>query len=133
MLQSRFSFLAFDPMSWNEWQFQYLSDIRVNHELRSVKNPKTGILLTDEDTQVFLPHYEKKGNWRYGKPKKLKLGKRLIVVRSPAVRYKGKYLLLDSVHRVTQLEPKMLILDWVEIKESQRKLVTDLITDFWDE
>jgi len=131
MIQPIFDLLAFEPFSWQEWKFRYFSDIRTNHELSSLKDPKTGLLIAGEDTEMYIPHY-KKGNWRYGVPKQVYTGKTPVLLRAPAVKYNGKYLLLDNVHRVSLLHPAFLLLDWVEVKPKERKYVTDLIGDFWD-
>lgn len=130
-MQTKFTVIPFEQMSWPEWKAYYFSDIRVNHELGTLKNPKTGIILADADTEIYIPWY-KKGGWRYGEPKKITPGNNLILLRCAAVKYKGKFLALDSIHRLTMLKPAMIVIDWVEVKESQRKYVTDLITDFWD-
>lgn len=130
-MQTKFTVIPFEKMSWPEWKAYYFSDIRANHQLGILKNPKTGIALATPETEIFLPWY-KKGDWRYGIPKKLTPGNNLILLRVAAVKYKGHFLAMDSIHRLTNLKPAIIVIDWVEVKESERKYVTDLITDFWD-
>ncbi len=125
-------FFDFQPMDWNTFQATYKKDIRVNWEPEGLKNPKTGLELATQDTEIYVPHYHK-GNWRYGAPQLVPLGSRLVLVRIPAVRYKNKYMLLDGYHRTTQLSPRLILLDYVEVKEKERKYITDLISDFWED
>ena len=124
-------FFDFQPMDWNAFQATYRKDIRVNWEPEGLKKPKTGIHLADEDTEIYVPHY-KKGGWRYGTPQQVPLGTSLKLVRIPAVRFKNRYMILDGYHRVTQLSPRIILLDYVEVKEQERKYITDLISDWWE-
>ena len=130
-IQPNFTFMDFKPMSWREWKLHYFPSLRVSHALDRLKKVKCELLLVDNDTEIYLPWY-KKGDWRYGEPKRIKLGERIALLRIPAVKYKGKYLILDRCHRFTELKPKIVLLDYIKIPESKRKLVTDLISDFWD-
>lgn len=129
---SKIPFLSFEPLAdFNAWKAAYGQDIRVDLEYNILKNSKVGLMLADDNTAIHVPRY-KKGDWRYGIPERVPLGKELKLLRLPAARYKDKYLLLDGYHRMTELLPKLVLLDYIIIEEKVRKYVTDLCSDWWD-
>lgn len=125
-----FDALEFSKMTYKEYLRTYKTSIRCSVEFENIKHPKMGITLLDDDRDnLYFPWYKDKGSWRKGTPIQIKEGKNLIVVRVPAVKLQGfnKYLLLDGCHRVSQLKPKVIILDWFEVTKDNYMYVTDLL------
>ena len=101
--------------------------------------------------------------WMDGKPVKWELGKNLVMLRLPAIKIlkwsdyfhdknyadkqgkekeiqykasrKGKwvYLVPDGCHRLTELKPSLVILDWVQIREDDKRYFYDFYNEFWRE
>ena len=110
---------------------------------------------------IYLPWYtEKNGKkaksetgWMDGKPVKVKLdfnisrnSKDLVLLRLPAIKvpiyaddYHKKikcdccktFFVLDGCHRLTELKPRLIILDWIELKDNDVRYIVDFYNEFW--
>ena len=125
-----FDVIAFKPLTWASWKARYLPRIRISHALERIKQAKCGLLLADEATEMYYPWY-KGGDWRDGKPKRAKIGKRWYLVRLPAVKVGTRYLVLDGCHRLKVLRPRLVLLDYVILRKGDEELVTDLMNKVW--
>lgn len=129
-MQTIFDLIHFKKLNFKEWKFRYLSDIRIGILWKNLKDVNVGILLV-KNHQIYLPKYGKDKSWMNGKPIKVNEGKRLILVRLPAIRIKNKYLILDGYHRLKNLKPKLIILDYLRLSQSQYRYIIDLYNEYW--
>ena len=123
-----FSLISFKKLSWKLFKKIYLSSIRVNSDVAKITPVKLEVILADDKMKLFGVWYSK-GSWRDGKQKKLKIGSKNILVRLPAFRIKGSdnILVVDGMHRVADLKPKMIVLDLVTIRKSDAIFINDMI------
>ena len=118
--------------SWKEWRKRYKHWIRTMFEpsKKLRRTPKVGLLLASSTTKMYLPHY-KHGGWQDGIPVQIKNGSNLVLVRLPAVKIGDRFLLLDGVHRMKELKPAMVLLDWVEYAKGDETCWLDLFNSQW--
>ena len=127
--QIKFSVLDFCPLTWKEWKVWYKSDIRVSVRWEKLKKAKVGLALADAGTVMFLPWYAGGANWLDDKPPlRAHVGNKDCIVRVPALKLKKGYLILDGCHRITELKPKLIYLDWIE---ADKRCFVDLRSLFW--
>lgn len=128
------------PRTYADWLAKYKSHIRCMvwwDELNKPK-PRVGRRYVDISDFVWLPQCTEKGEWRRKEPNqpvalehwKFK-GDRIVI--APALVTRKGYLLLDGVHRVTELEPRLLVLDWIQVKKEQLTSIADTIGAWWHE
>jgi len=129
-MQTIFDLIHFEKLSFKEWKFRYISDIRISAKWKNITNVSTGILLVDNQ-QIYLPKYGKGKNWMDGEPIKISSGHHLILVRLPAIQIGDKYLILDGCHRLKTLKPKLVILDYLKISQDQYRYIVDLYSEYW--
>lgn len=115
---SRARLWNFTPFrTFREWLAEYRSDIRVSVDwdlLCAGRHPKVyqAVDTFPDGGKVQLPWY-KKGSWRDGEREIASCGDEPFAVRVPAVELPvhGGVLVLDGCHRITQLQPSIIVLD----------------------
>ena len=122
--------LSFKALSWAEWKAEYLQYIRADLKVDKIRKIDVGVILVGENTSVYVVKYPK-GSWHDSAPQCVKVGPNLYLVRLPAVKVGTKYLILDGVHRLEWLQPRLIILDFIEPRVKDRCYFTDLFGPFW--
>lgn len=117
--------LLFKKMDWNEFKLTYKKDVRVIFFWDKIKNPKTGITFADQSTDIFLPKYTN-GDWTDGEPISVVMGKGGALVRIPAIKVREGYFVLDGVHRLLELKPRYIVIDWIELSEKDKRYSVDV-------
>jgi len=130
--------IQFSKLDWEDWKLQYLNNIRLIAVIKKFKNIETGIFSAEKDTKMYIPRYgENKSSFWISclskKPQKIKLGKNLALVRLPAIKIKDCFFILDGVHRLLEIKPKFIILDYIQLSKNQCKNVLDLHNTYWTE
>ena len=125
-----FDILQFKKLNRKEYEKVYRGQIRTSIIFNKIKNVKTGIkVYSDKEDIIYLCKY-KKGDWRDGKPVKYerKINKNIAVVRVPAINIKDTniYVTLDGNHRLTEVNPSYIIMDYMVIDKSNFMYVTEL-------
>lgn len=118
--------LDLSPMTWLQWKVSYLPGIRVCHALTRLKNPKPQAHVATSKSKIRYPWY-KKGDWMDGRYRMFELGKSPVLWRGPAILYEGTFLILDGCHRLSDLKPSMVVLDYLKISKREKVYVVDLL------
>lgn len=119
-----FDSLLFSSMSLRDWKRRYGGSIRISCSLKRIKKAVSGLCLATKQTKMYLVHYDN-GDWRDGKPKKVKIGIAPMLIRVPAIKIGDIFLLIDGCHRMKN-SPMFVVLDYLDLPESERKYITDL-------
>jgi len=120
MIQTKFDIIDFSSLTAAQWRKRYKSDIRVSVKWDRVKIKQCGIIKADKKTKILLPWYGKNRSWMDGSPKKIKIGTDLRLIRIPALKIcKDDFLVLDGCHRLTELNPSIVIIDWITTKDTR--------------
>lgn len=122
--------LVFESMTLDQWRGTYQSTIRIIICWEKVKVTNLGVDLLCKNKEIFIPNY-KDGDWRDGKPNKITPGKKLALVRLPALKIEKDFFCFDGYHRMTQLKPRMVILDWIEVSKKSYVYFTDMLNPYW--
>ena len=131
MIQTLFDVMDFEPLTWADWKFRYQRHIRVWCEPERMKyEPKVGLMVAMPYHRIYLPWYER-GGWQDGKPRFVKPGLSPRMIRIPVVLAGGKILALDGAHRLTQLDPAIVLMDSVEPDKRDLKFFTDMHNPHW--
>lgn len=124
--------VSYPKLDWIQWQAIYRGHIRcvVDWEMLVGYTPTIGRkwwLDNSDKIEVFYPWYTK-GNWRYGLPKKVSLGNNDVIVSIPVVQFDNskKFLVLDGCHRIRDLKPRIIVLDYISVKKEKLCAFTDL-------
>lgn len=134
------------PVDYKAWQARYRKHIRCMIWWDELKKPEPKVgrsyfLAPFRSDPIYAPAFEGKGEWRTRKPNKPVevhytsfKGQRLI--RAPALSVTNKqrfcgYLLLDGYHRIKELEPRLIVLDWIKIHPDQLCSIADTIGAWW--
>lgn len=125
-----FDYIEFKGINYQQWKQRYKSSIRISIELGKIKRPKTGFLVADEKTNLKLCWY-KKGNYRDGEIKKASIGNKNVLIRIPAIKINDEYLVIDGCHRLTQLKPRFILIDYIEPKKEDLRYISDCFNDYW--
>ena len=117
---------------WNEWKTRYKPWIRVLKESskRLRRTPKVGLLVVDNKTKMFLPHYLS-GGWQDGRPMLMSVGNHPALIRIPAVKLRERYLILDGIHRLMEFRPAFVLLDYVEFLGTDAHYWLDTYNVYW--
>ena len=128
MIQPAVDLWEFAPLTWKQWLTRYRHSIRVSLVTSRIKQPMVGLLLADKTTELYISRFEKDKDWRDGKrPEKYAIGNRMMLVRLPALALSPKrFFIFDGHHRLTELKPRIILLDWICVKPSEYCYVTDL-------
>lgn len=121
------------PNSIQEWVSLYKKDIRVIIHWEDLV--KSTIKLSCDwhlGPQKPLPGvyfpWAITGHWMKGaKLKPVTLGNNNIIVRAPAVHYGIRTILLDGCHRISQLQPKLVLLDTIHCDSKTKHCFADLL------
>lgn len=117
---------------WDEWRTRYQRWIRTMREpskrLKSV--PSVGLIVATPKTQIYLPAYTD-GGWQDGKPVRASIGTNPVLIRIPALKIRERYLLLDGVHRLTDLKPAFVLIDYAEFTASDMTYWMDTFNVYW--
>lgn len=128
-VETLFDVMDFQPLSWADWKKRYRRHIRVSCEPDRVKHtPKVGLSVASSD--IWMTWYDK-GGWQDGVPRKVSIGTETRLIRIPVLRVKGRLLALDGMHRLTELRPAMVLMDWIEPRVSDLIYFTDMHNTYW--
>lgn len=121
--------MDFAPLSWEEWATRYKRHIRVFAQTARLKHkPKVGLSVASGP--IYIPWYDT-GDWIDGKPKSVTVGTTTRLVRLPALSVGGRFLVLDGVHRLTELRPAFVLLDWIKPVKSDLVYFLDMHNPTW--
>lgn len=125
--------LPFRVMTWPEWKRAYRQRIRVNSWISGFKKMVTEIHVATPATKLVLPWYDKRKSEDHfsGNAREVRIGAEPILIRIPAVRFKNWFLIVDGCHRLTELEPGLVILDCIVPTKRQRRGIGDMQHDWW--
>lgn len=121
-------FTKINPLSFDDWKYQYKRDVRVIcfPDKLSDRKVKTKII-TDKRIKIYLPKYTD-GDFFDGNPVKATVGKGNYIVRIPAILTKDRRLIaLDGVNRIETFKPKVIIVDYINISWEEEKYFADLL------
>lgn len=121
---------AFTKHTWESWKLTYLPQIKPIFKYSKIKNPILGIKIATKKDKLYSPWYDKGGLLK-GKPKQVKTGGSMVICSIPCVKVKNRYLILDYNHRLTDLKPWAIILDYIQLKPHQYKYVKDFDNKYW--
>ena len=123
-----FDIMQFSPMTWKTFQQRYISSIRVSSDIKRIRPVSIQLIQAAKQTPLFSVWYNQ-GDWREGSQRCLHVGENFALVRIPAVKLVGekRILVLDGMHRITQLHPRIILLDLITIKRSDAIYINDLI------
>lgn len=127
-----FDLLQFHPLTWKGFLRRYVGAIQPTVLWWKIKNPRVGLHLLGQEELLALPWY-KDGDWRDGQPRLVKPGSALAVARIPAVLWKGTFVALDGCHRLSEVKPAVVLIDYFVPRERERVYVTDLFNRFMAE
>ncbi len=127
-MQTKFDLIDFTPFSFKEWKKRYQSDIRTAVKWDGIKRGKCGLIVANKDTKMYLPWYNGK-HWMDGEPQRVEIGNKLRLVRLPALKVKDEYLILDGCHRMTELKPMLVLLDWLETPNM--RYFVEMRNEYW--
>lgn len=121
-----FDVIRMKSLTWKQFMRRYSGSIRANtSNWRKINSPEMGLCLVDSNTKLNLIWY-KGGDWRDGKPIKWRIGTEHCIVRIPAVLVDGVFVVLDGCHRLTELKPSVVFVDWFRPSKKERVYLTDL-------
>lgn len=122
--------LEFEPYSsMTEWFKRYGSSVRVKANVAGW-TPYCGMEIMTHKTEAWLPWY-RGGDYTNGKPVRAKLGKAPAICRLPAVKLCGRFLLLDGCHRLVQVKPRFILLDYLKAEKKDAWRFQDFGNPFW--
>lgn len=125
-----FDVIKFKPITWAGFKKRYSSSIRISSELNKIKPLSVDLMIADKHMNLYGVWYDN-GNWRNGENKIINIGDNYTIVRIPAFRIEkdNNFLIVDGMHRATQLKPMFILMDVVSIKNSDKVYINDMI--FW--
>jgi hypothetical protein len=132
------------PGDYKAWQAQYRKHIRcmIWWKELSEPTPELGRSLymggfSSDRLRLYYPWFQDKGEWRTRKmnvPKSVLLeefkGDRLIRVPGLRVPDRG-ILVLDGAHRLRDLEPLIVVVDWIQVTKDRLCSIADTIGAWW--
>jgi len=125
--QLHFDLLLFAPLNWTAFKCRYRGVVQSVVEWDRIHHPKMGLqLLKGAASSVWY----RKGDWRDGEPRKMCPGKVLALVRLPAVKWHGRFLILDGCHRMTEVQPAIVLLDWFQPRLRDSVYLNDLFNRY---
>lgn len=125
--------IEFKKLTWAAFKAEYRTAVQPKVEWGRIRNPKMGLSMqVDGDFALYMPWYTG-GDWRDGEPRLVPKGSATALVRVPAVLTgNGKLLVLDGCHRLTQLRPRVVVVDWFHPAKYDRRYLNDLFNEnFW--
>lgn len=128
--QPIFDVIEFSAMSWKEFKKRYGSSIRVSNEIGKIKPISIDLVLANKEMDLYGVWYSE-GGWRDGNQTKLETGKNPILIRIPVfkIHKSNDYLVVDGMHRITELKPGLILMDVVTISHKDRVYINDMM--FW--
>lgn len=114
--------------SYQKWLRRYKGSIRTNVSWKDIKKAKVGFHIAHEATKLVFPWYEDGKGYRDGEPKIYHIGLKPVLLRVPALKLDINYLILDGCHRISEMEPRWLILDTIE---AEPRYFSDCFSPFW--
>lgn len=112
-----------------DWMLRYKSSIRSLANFKELEAPVGQEVMTSS-TKAWLVWY-RRGDWKTGQPIRAKAGKNPILVRVPAVKLGDRFLVIDGCHRLTELSPRFVVIDYVELTKEQAWRCADFVNPFW--
>jgi hypothetical protein len=113
---------SFPKLSWTDWQAKYRPHIRTRVIWDKIQRPapkvgRTWVCDQRANFDIFYPWYKSGGDWRDRDPLVVDLSRLTndVVVQVPALLVNTDILLLDGNHRVRDLRPRVLIIDWIDV------------------
>lgn len=125
-----FDCLQFQSMSLQAWKRRYGSSIRAIASLDRIKKSRVRLEMLDSKMAAYGVWYSK-GDWMDGVPKRIKPGDGMALVRVPAVKWLGAYMLPDGMHRIQSLNPRWILMDVLEIQGYEHRYFGDFANPFW--
>jgi hypothetical protein len=123
--------IVLKKLSVLEYMLAYRKDIRVLMDWNTLKKAKinTGVMLVNKDNKDTVYHCWSDDDTLMGPRKKVKFKfKKNMFVRVPAVKYKNRVILLDGNHRLSELYPKFICIDYIDCKtEKDKRIFVDLL------
>ena len=119
-----------EPFTFEQWKQVYKSKIRILWKMKALRKIRCELIRAEKTTKMYAPWYDD-GDWMDGKPKRLSLGNKNTVIRLPALRIADKYLILDGNHRINELHPNTVFLDYLDLEKKDYKYFVDLHNPFW--
>lgn len=120
-----FDVLRFYPLLWDEFVRRYSGSIQPTVIWKKIVAPHVGLTILAPGQSIDLVWY-KGGDWRDGEPRHVRPGKAKALIRIPAVKVKRKLIALDGCHRLTQLRPQIVLVDWFSPRHQDRVYINDL-------
>jgi len=121
--------IEFRKLSYESFKQVYKDDIRISIDFKKITPIDVDIHFTEKEDLLQLPWYEK-GSWADGETRSTRLGKNFILVRLPAIKLGGnEFFILDGCHRLIELMPGLIIIDYMILNKNDYKYVIDLYND----
>lgn len=119
--------LSLEPYSTGEWEAEYAGDIRVQFDTNVLtgKRVMQQTLCSKSQGKVFHPWYGDRSH-RTGKAIPVLFGEKDVLRRFPAIRFNGKYLILDGNHWIRDNQPKRIVVDFVDVPPAESYCCPDL-------
>lgn len=125
------TYTAYPLRDWSEFKTLYKSDIRMSIDWDRLYPCEIGFKVADKDTVFHLVNY-KNGDWREGEPIKIKQSdnSKFAFVRIPAAEIaENKYLVLDGNHRLREMSPQFVVIDYLKVPQKKKKFITDFYNE----
>lgn len=121
-----FDALSFSPMTWRQLRKRYEGAVRPVIVWDKIKSPPTGMRVLRAGDELKLVWYEG-GTWRDGAPRTFTApGSKPVLIRIPAVKVDGMLLAVDGCHRLVEMQPMFVIVDWFAPRTAERVYINDL-------
>ncbi len=117
-------------LTLTQYIYTYRKDIRVLIDWKSLKlsSLKTDFVILDSKNDDIIYHCWSENDQLMGPRKKVDVKyENPIIIRIPGVKYKNKIVLLDGNHRISELHPKIVIVDYIQCDEKNKRIFVDLL------
>lgn len=132
---------VYDEMSWEKWHATYRKGIRVAVMWNRIRKKKPRMIKLDWNwyqskknfALAYHPWYTG-GDYATGKAKRVQLGSTSAMIRVPSLRHPKGWLVLDGNHRIKDIRPDTLILDYIILSKKEVDVCCrDFQGKFWRE
>ncbi len=131
-IEPKIDLLAFSRLSIKEFVKRYKRDVRTMIHWGMLKHQETGIKVLCEGDTVYLTRWDEgKGNFSFDSPQRLVLGSAPIFVRVPGFKAQDVFFLVDGTHRILELAPAMILVDYVVLESDEYGIVVDFLGQFF--
>jgi hypothetical protein len=118
------------PLDYKEFVRRYKRDIILAVDLKDFCKATFGLEIATDRTYLYHPMGDVlKRPKRYN----IKDGKTSTIVRIPCFKIYKSFMILDGNHRIRELKPKIVIIDFINITEKNIPYCQDLSNVYWKE